>query len=65
MSDDAEEELTMTGTPPRTVVTAEDWRKMLVAFGWPKETRVRLENGRVMVTRHVNPYWIIQAEPEK
>lgn len=59
-----EEELTMAGMPPTWIVTAEDWRKMLVAHGWPKETKVRLENGRVMVTRHVKPHWIIQ-EPEK
>lgn len=64
MSEDVEEELTMAGTPPPALVTAEDWRKMLMAHGWPKETKVRLENGRVMVTRHVKPYWIIQ-EPEK
>lgn len=55
------------GPPPVAVVTAEDWRKLLIGFGWPEDTKVRLENGRVMVTRPggVKPFWIINGEPEK
>lgn len=66
--DDVIDELRQSGGPPPVaVVTAEDWRKMLVRFGWPEETKVRLENGRVMVTRpeREKPFFIIQREPEE
>jgi len=66
--DDVIDELRQSGGPPPVaVVTAEDWRKLLVGFGWPEDTKVRIENGRVMVTRpeRAKPFFIIQREPKK
>lgn len=64
-SEEQWEELTQWGTAPWFIVTAEDWWKLLVGFGWPEDTKVRLENGRVVVTRpeREKPFFIIQQEP--